>query len=153
MKALFALCAAALCLSPVLGGCASTLDPEEICTAEWIAPRAARASDRIEDKTARAFRALRKVGGQWVSGDKPGPLALLSLRNALDDLEAELKNGRGVRDLRLLARTCDDPQLIRSEITRLMERQDLPEPVLDFMRGSPLLDRLVEWAEGKPDAT
>ena len=139
-----------LCL-PMLAACASTPDPAKVCTAEWIAPRVERAADRLEDKTAKAFRALRKVGAQWVRGDKPGALSMLSLRGAVRDLEDELKDGRGVRDLRTLARTCDDPELIRNEVLKLLERQDIPEPVLNFLRGSSLIDRLVELAEGRDE--
>ncbi len=137
-----------LLAAPLLTACASTPDPAKVCTAEWIAPRAERAADRLEDKTAKAFRALRKVGAQWVSGDKPGTLSLLSLRGAVRDLEDELKDGRGVRDLRTLAQTCNDPELVRTEVTKVLERQEIPAPVLNFLRGSSLLDRLIELAEG-----
>ena len=129
-------------------GCASTPDPAVVCTAEWIAPRAERAVERIEAKSAKAFRNMRKAGAAYVAGDQPGPFTLLALRRSFEDLENELKNGRGTKDLRTLARTCDDPELIRDQVTALLERQQIPDRVIAFLDATSLLDRLIELAEG-----
>ena len=135
----------------LLAGCASTPDPAKVCTAEWIQPRADRAVERIEKKTAKTFRAVRKAGASYVEGKEPGPLTLLSLRRSLNDLQDELTDGQGIRDLRTIARTCDDPDFIRGKLDELLERQQVPAGVMSFMERFGILDSLVRMAEGAGD--
>jgi hypothetical protein len=137
----------------LLTGCASTPDPARICTSEWIEPRAERALDRIETRTAKSFRALRKAGAAYVAGDTPGPLTLLSLRRSLSDLEDELKNGQGTRDLRLLAKTCNDPDFISETLTDWLERQNLPSQIMSFLNATNLTEYLIDLAEGGEAST
>lgn len=134
----------------LLSACASTPDPAVVCTAEWIEPRAERALERLESRTGRAFRALRKAGAAYVAGERPGPLTMLSVRRSLNSIEDELRDGPGVRDLRLLARTCDDPEFIRGQVAKLLDRQNVPTRIIAFLDATNVLDRLVELAEG-PD--
>lgn len=134
---------AVLCLT----GCASTPDPAVVCTAEWIEPRAERAVKRIETRAGKALDALKDAGNSWLSGDSPGPLQLYRLSNAVDDLENELRNGRGIRDLRTLASTCDDPELIRSRFMDLLDRQNIPTSITKFLERTGFLDRLIDMAE------
>ena len=134
-----------------LAGCSTTPDPAKICTAEWIEPRAERALDRLESRTAKAFRNIRRAASAYVAGDEPGTLTLLSLRGSLRDLEREIKDGQGVRDLRLLARTCDDPDFIAEKMTEFLDRQNLPDGVVRFMDEFGIVDRIVEWAEARDE--
>ncbi len=129
-------------------GCATSPDPAKICTADWIEPRAERALDRLEERTQTSIRAIRKAGASYIAGDTPGPLTLLSLRTALNDLEDEFKNGPGTRDLRLLARTCNDPDFIEKTLTDWLDRQEFPSQLIAFLNATSLLDRLIELAEG-----
>lgn len=108
--------------------------------------------ERLESRTAKAFRALRRVGADYVAGDTPGPFALLRLRNAVEDLEDEFRHGRGAKDLRLLARTCDDPDLVRNAVSDLLARQNVPDRVVSFLRSSTLLDRMIDIASRETDA-
>ena len=138
-----------LAAAVLLSACASTPDPAKICTAEWIEPRAERALDRLESRTGKAFRAIRKAAAAYVAGDEPGTLTLLSLRGSLRDLEDELRDGPGARDLRLLARTCNDPEFVRGKVVELLDRQSVPEPVVGFLDRFGILDRLIALAEGE----
>ena len=131
----------------LLTACASTPDPAVVCTAEWIEPRAERAVDRIETRSAKALKAFKDVGEAWMSGDSPGPLQLFRLSNAVDSLEDELRNGHGVRDLRTLASTCNDPDLIRTRLVSILDRQNVPSSVTSFLDRTGLLDRLIKMAE------
>lgn len=132
----------------LLSGCTTTPNPAEVCTAEWIEPRANAAVERIERRVGNTLDAIRSVAKSWIDGDRPGPIQMFRLSNALDNLEAELTVGRGVRDLRMLAKTCDDPDLIQAEIESLLEREGLPEPLLDFLSVTGILDRIIRTAEG-----
>jgi hypothetical protein len=137
--------AAGICLS----GCATTPDPAKVCTSEWIAPRADQALERIEKRTDASFRAVRKAAAAYVSGDTPGPLTLLSLRNALGDLEDELRDGRGARDLRMLATTCNDPEFIRETLTEWLDDKNIPSQVMAALNSFNIVDRLIDLAEGE----
>lgn len=132
-----------------LTACSTTPDPSKICTAEWIEPRADKALTRIETRLDKTFKSFRKAGDAWARGQSPGLFTMMSLDRSLKELERELTDGRGIRDLRLLADTCDDPDFIRSEFDRLLERQDVLPAVINFMNQIGLYERLLDLAEGK----
>lgn len=132
-----------------LTACSTTPDPSKICTAEWIEPRADKALGRIETRLDETFKSLRKAGDAWTRGQSPGLFTMMSLDRSLKDLERELTDGRGIRDLRLLAETCDDPDFIQSELNRLLDRQNVPPAVINFMNQIGLYQRLLDLAEGR----
>lgn len=132
---------AALALAFAAGGCA-TADPDVVCTANWIERRTDRAVAELTRDTRGAVGALLEVGEAYASGDGPGVFSLLRLRGALDALESELTEGRGVRDLRLLARTCDEPELVARGLGRWLDAQGLPSAVRDLVEGTDWLERL-----------
>lgn len=133
----------------VLSACSTTPDPAEVCTTAWIEPRVDSAVERIETRLDKTLRAFRTVGESWINGKTPGPIQMFRLSNAAKDLEKELTDGRGVRDLRLLASTCNDPDLIREQIYTLLDREGLPEPLFDFLDATGILEGLIETAEGR----
>lgn len=121
-------------LAPLLlSACATTYDPAQVCTAEWIQPRAMKAAKSIESDASSVFKNLRKVADTYARGGTPGPLTLFSLSNSVKRLESELKNGRGMRDLKMLSNTCNDPNIVRSAMTDLMRRQGVPADMIDFI--------------------
>ena len=117
----------------LLSACATTPDPAKVCTAEWITPRADKAINAIEKDTRGVIKKLRKVGTSFAEGKTPGPLDLLSLTRSAEKLEAELKTGRGIRDLRTLSRTCDDPKIITDAMAGFMRSQGLPDGLVNFI--------------------
>ena len=133
----------------LLSACSTTPDPAKVCTAEWIEPRADAAVDRIEGRVGKALDAFRDVAESWMDGRDPGPIQMFRLSNATKSLEKELENGRGIRDLRMIAQTCNDPELIRSEVFKLLDREGLPTPLLNFLQGTGILDQIIETAEGR----
>lgn len=133
----------------VLSACSTMPDPAEVCTAAWIEPRVDRSVERIETRLDKTLRAFRTVGESWMSGRTPGPIQMFRLSNAAKDLEKELTDGRGIRDLRLLASTCNDPDLIREQVYTLLDREGLPEPLLDFLDATGILEGLITTAEGR----
>jgi hypothetical protein len=104
--------------------------------------------DRIETRLDKTLRAFRTVGESWMRGGTPGPIQMFRLSNAAKDLEKELTDGRGVRDLRLLASTCNDPDLIRDQVYSLLDREGLPAPLRDFLDVTGILEGLIQTAEG-----
>lgn len=137
-----------ICISALLAGCASTPDPDVVCTSSWVEPRAERAIERIEKRLDDTFVALKSAGESWIEGTSPGPIQMYRLSRATKKLEKELTDGPGIRDLRTLAATCDDPVLIRDQIDNLLKRQQISDRIMGFLDVTGILDRIVEMAEG-----
>ena len=91
----------------LLSACASVPDPAEICTAEWIAPRATKAVNNIEKSAKSSFKTFRDVSETWASGKQPNLFQLLALNNAMKKMKKELTRGRGIKDLKTVAKTCN----------------------------------------------
>ncbi|GLQ23462.1 hypothetical protein GCM10007853_13360 [Algimonas ampicilliniresistens] len=132
----------------LLSACSTTPDPAEVCTSEWIAPRVDQAVDRIETRLEKALKAFRSVAESRLSGKTPGPIQMFRLSNAAKALEKELENGRGIKDLRVIAATCNDPDLIQDQIFALLKREGLSDGQIDFLDTIGILDRLIRTAEG-----
>ena len=147
MKYLIGLfCVAIVSLS--VSGCATAPDPAKVCTSEWIGKRSDRAISRIESKASRSLNSLQKAGESWAKGKKPNPFQMLMLSNSLKGLEKELKNGQGIRDLKILAATCDDPKIISDAMGGFLRKQGLPDNIINFIEGMGLYQDLI-----KPDPT
>ena len=146
MRPVLSLLAPLIALVP-LAGCSTAPDPLEVCSAGWIAPRAERAILRIESETSEVIDSLLSVGKAYARGDTPGPLRMLALSRDLSSLKRELTRGRGIRDLRTLASTCDDPLILASAMDRYLDRQGLPSGLRDFIAGSSIWDELTRPAD------
>jgi hypothetical protein len=131
-----------------LNACATAPDPDIVCSPEWITPRLDVAAQRIEDRLDTALETLGDAGESWIRGRNPGPIQMFKLSQAAKRLEDEVKDGRGIQDLRLIARTCDDPDLIRDQIYALLERQNISGSLLAFLEGTGIMDQIVRTAEG-----
>ena len=128
----------------VLSGCASTPDPAKICTAEWIAPRADSAVERIQKRTNSSMKALRKASERLAEGKTPGPFQLLALSNAFKSLEKELTDGKGIRDLRTVAKTCNDPEIISNSVKTMLQRQGVSDTFISRIENSPFYERILK---------
>lgn len=147
MKHLFALLTLSiLCFS--ISGCATAPDPAKVCTSEWIGKRSDKAISRIERKASRSLKSLQKAGESWARGKAPNPFQMLMLSNSLKGLEKELKNGQGIRDLKTLSATCDDPKIISDAMGGFLRKQGLPDNIINFIEGMGIYQELI-----KPDTT
>lgn len=130
--------------------CTTVPDPAEICSAEWIAPRADRAMKDFKRDTKSIFKALKKTGNRLDNGGNIGPLQMYSLMNSLSRLGKKLENGRAMQDMRTLASTCDDPKLIKNAMTDFMRGQGIDEKFIRFLNNFEAYTTLLETGE-KPD--
>ena len=131
----------------LLGACASTPDPAEVCSAEWIAPRADRAMTEFKKDTKSTLRTLKKVGDKLSNGDQIGPIQMFSVMNAVNKLGSKFENGRAMKDMRILANTCDDPDLIKTAMTDFMREQGIDEKFINFLNGLQEYQKLLETGE------
>ncbi len=127
--------------------CTTVPDPAKVCSAEWVAPRAERAMSDFKRDTRSIFRKLKKTGNKLQDGGKIGPLQMFSLMNSLSSLGKKLENGRAMRDMRTLAKTCDNPQLIKNAMTDFMRQQGIDEKFIQFLNGFEAYTRLLETGE------
>ena len=127
----------------LLSACASVPDPAEICTAEWITPRATKAVDSIEKSARSSFKTLRDVSEKWASGKQPGLLQLIALNGAMNKMKKELTRGRGIKDLKKVAKTCNDPNIIKTSMHDLLERQGLSDNLISWIENSPIFESII----------
>lgn len=128
----------------ILSACATTPDPAKICTSEWIGARSDRALSRIETRSASSLKSLKRASRSWAAGKTPGPFQLLALSNSIGKLKKELTNGAGIKDLRTLASTCNDPEIISTAMRDLLGRQELPERFQSMIEQSPIFENLLQ---------
>jgi len=133
-------------IAAALSGCATAPDPAKVCTADWIGKRSDKAVSRIESKAGRSLKSLRKAGESWAKGKTPNPFQMLMLSNSLKGLEKELKDGQGIRDLKTLSTTCDDPKIISDAMGSFLRKQGLPDNIINFIEGMGIYQELI-----KPD--
>jgi len=126
-----------------LTACASTPDPEEVCTANWVQKRSVKAVDAIYKDTRSAVKSLRKVGTAYAEGKTPNALQLFNLARRVSALDKELRRGRGIRDLKTLARTCNDPQILTEGFNNYMNGLELPEKMQNFIEGLPQFKDMI----------
>lgn len=126
-----------------LSACATAPDPAKVCTSEWIGERSDKAISRIESKAGRSINSLQKAGKSWAKGKTPNHFQMLMLSNSLKSLEKELKNGRGIKDLKTLSATCNDPQIVSDAMGGFLRKQGLPDNIINFIEGMGLYQNLI----------
>jgi len=125
-------------------GCSTTPDPAKICTSEWIAPRAEKAISRIEKKTRPAIKAIKSVGESFAEGRSPNIFAMMNISSSFESLEKELTQGRGIKDIKLLASTCNDPELLKQSVRGVFEKHGISDKVLDTVENLDFYKRVLE---------
>lgn len=138
-------------MGALISGCATAPDPAKVCTSDWIGARSDKAVSRIESKAKPALRNLSKAAESWAKGKQPGPFQLLALRSSVNSLTKELQTGQGMRDLKTLANTCNDPDIIKTAMTNVMRKNGLSEKMINFVQGLPMYKELTA-PDVKPQA-
>jgi len=132
----------ALSLS-MLSACASTPDPAEVCTAEWIGARSDKAIDSIQDRASSSIKAMRKASDSLIKGKTPGVFQQLALLNALNGMKKELTRGQGIKDLKTVAKTCNDPNIVKNAMTSLMQRNGMSDTFIQRVESNPIYQGLI----------
>jgi len=133
----------ALLLSTAISGCATAPDPAKVCTSEWISKRSDKAISRIEKKAQNTLKPLQKAGEKWAQGKQPNFIQMAMLGRSLKSLEKEVKNGQGIKDLKILSATCNDPQIISRAMDGFLRKQGLPDNIINFIEGMGLYQELI----------
>lgn len=136
----------------ILGACATipSYTPAEICSSEWIAPRANSAMSDFKHDTKSIFKKLKKAGNSVAHGNKPGPLQMFSLMSSLKKLGNQFENGQAMKAMRTLASTCNDPNLIKNAMTDLLRENGIEEKFISFLNSFDAYTELLRTGK-KPD--
>ena len=134
-----------------LSACASTPKPEEVCTSNWISKRSDNAVSRIEKREKPALSKLAKAAADWAQGKKMGPFQMLALNSSVNKLTKELRDGQGLKDLKTLAKTCNDPKIVSDSLTKLMEDSGLSGQMVGFVEGLQKYQDLINIPTQSPN--
>ena len=126
-----------------LSACASTPDPAKVCTAEWIGERSDKAVSRIERKAKPALSKLGKAAQSYAAGKKPNFVQMISLNNSVKSLTKEFESGRGIKDLKTLANTCNDPKIVTNAMTNLMRENGFSQWMINMVENLPRYRDLI----------
>lgn len=140
----FIILTTAVSLSFIVTACATAPDPAKVCTSEWIGKRSDKAISRIESKAGRSLKSLQKAGQSWANGKTPNAFQLLALSSSFKSLEKELKNGRGIKDLKTLSATCKDPKIISDAMGGFLRKQGLPDNIINFIESMGAYKELIK---------
>jgi len=69
---------------------------------------------------------------------------MMSLSSAIDSLEYEFTKGPAMRDLKTVAKTCDDPDVITKAMKSVFKNQGVSDEVFNFIEALPLYQNLLE---------
>ena len=107
-------------------------------------PRAEKAISRIEKKTRPAMKAIKSVGESLAEGKSPNFFAMMNLTSSFEALETELTKGRGIQDIKLLANTCNDPDILTQSLRGVFEKHGLSDNILDYVENLDFYKRVLK---------
>ena len=126
-----------------LTACASTPDPAEVCSAEWIAPRTSSAVAKIEKRASSAMKSLVKAAKIRATGDDLNFLEGMSFYRSMSKLRNELTKGQGIKDLKTVATTCNDPTIVSDAMKSLMQSQGISDSLLRRIENNPIYQSVI----------
>lgn len=68
---------------------------------------------------------------------------MFALTRALKKLEKELTQGQGIKDLKTVAKTCNDPEIISTSMRDLMQRQGVSDRLIGQIEGMPIYQNVI----------
>ena len=142
-RSLLTLPATALLCASMLGACASAPDPAEVCTTEWISARSDKAISSIQDRAKSSMKTLSKVSSKVAKGKSPNFLQQAQLLGALNGMRKELTRGQGIKDLKTVAKTCNDPNIVKDAMHGLMKRNGISDSFINTVENSPIYQSLI----------
>jgi len=145
MRKLFLTPVVALVAVLFLSACSSTPKAEEVCTTKWVQKRSLKAVNNIYDDTASTAKTLRKIAQKYAEGKSPSIFQMFSLASKVKNLESELLRGSGIKDLKTVARLCDDPAILTDGISSFVDRLELPDQMRSFMESLPEFQGLIDY--------
>ena len=89
------------------------------------------------------MKTLTSVSKTYSEGKKPNLFQLLALSNAMNNMKKELTRGQGIKDLKTLAATCNDPNIIKDSMRDMMKRQGIDDSFIQRIETNPIYESLI----------
>ncbi len=134
----------------IVAGCATTPDPEEICSAQWIKPRVDAAVADFRDDIEHTMSQLRSSEGSATNAKGMGLLEGAAVLLSLTRLINNLQDSRTLADLNTLSQTCNEPELVMNALTDVLEEYEVPQPFVDLLRELDAFRLFVEESSTTP---
>ena len=68
---------------------------------------------------------------------------MIALNGAMNKMKKELTRGQGIKDLKTVAKTCNDPNIIKTSMHDLLERQGLSDNLIGWIENSPIYESII----------
>ena len=65
-------------------------------------------------------------------------------------MKKELTGGQGIKDLKTVAKTCNDPDIIKTSMHDLFERQGFSSTLISWIENTPIYENIIS-SIAKPD--
>lgn len=89
------------------------------------------------------MKTLTSVSKTYAEGKKPNLFQLLALSNAMNNMKKELTRGQGIKDLKTLGATCNDPNIIKDSMRDMMKRQGMDDSFIQRIETNPIYESLI----------
>jgi len=123
-----------LCITLALSACATKPNPDEICTAQWIKPRVDAALGDFRANTDTILSTLKKTGQEVASsGGQLGLLQRAGVLLSLGKLVNTFQNGQTLKDLNVLSKTCNQPELASRAFKEVLSEYNVPASFLSLL--------------------
>lgn len=128
----------------MLGACATTPSPAEVCSASWIKPRTDSALADFKRTTKDSWERLRKTGENAARQGNLGLVEKARVILSLTTLVSSFQNSQALTDLQTLGQTCNDPDLVRNALVGTLEEYNVPAPYIKLLNELDDFRRLLE---------
>jgi len=68
---------------------------------------------------------------------------MIAFTGALSKMRKELTHGQGMKDLKTVAKTCDDPEIVNDAMKSLLERQGVSDEMISRIERNPIYESLI----------
>lgn len=119
----------------LLTACATTPDPAEVCTAEWVKPRADRAVKELKRDTFSRLKSLASTAAKLQSGDGLSAFQSYRMISSINGLLNDFETSQALKDLKILSSTCDDPQIVKDAFSGMLEEAGVSDKLIELFNG------------------
>ena len=119
--------AVGLCL---FSACATTPDPAEVCSAEWIKPRTERAVNELKRDTFSRLKTIASAASTYEVGEGLSLFQQWRAASAVKGLIRDYETSTALADLKILSATCKDPKIAKDAFYGMLEEAGFSEKLI-----------------------
>lgn len=116
----------------LLSACATTPDPAEICTAEWIKPRSEQAINELKRDTFSRLKTIASAASKYEAGSGLSSFQMFRLASAAKGLLRDFETSSALADLKTLSSTCNDPEIAKDAFYGMLDEAGISEKLIEM---------------------